>query len=57
MKNLHTRIADALGWTEAQVQQFSLQSLRELVRAVSPKLADELDAAIRTGAYIIGEIQ
>lgn len=49
---MHERIAKALGWTEEQVKGFSLQSLRELVRPISPKLAAELDEAIRGGSYI-----
>ena len=48
---LHTRIAEALGWTEAEVKSFSFQSLRDIVRPVSQKLANELEAAIRTGSY------
>jgi hypothetical protein len=53
--NLHARIAEALGWTEAEVKSFSFQSLRELVRPVNPKLAHELDEAIRSGSYSVGE--
>jgi hypothetical protein len=53
--SIHERIATALGWTEAEVKSFSFQSLREVVRPVSPKLAAELDEAIRSGSYIIGE--
>jgi hypothetical protein len=50
---LHTRIAEALGWTEADVKSVSSQSLRDIVRPVSQKLADELGAAIRTGSYLV----
>ena len=49
---LHTRIAEALGWTEAEVKSVSFQSLRDIVRPVSRKLADEIDWAIRTGSYV-----
>ena len=48
---LHTRIAEALGWTEAEVKSVSFQSLRDIVRPISQKLANELEAAIRTGSY------
>lgn len=51
---LHERIAQALGWTVADTQSFSFQSLRELVRPVSPKLAAELDHQIQSGSYIVG---
>lgn len=54
LPNLVPRIAAALGWTEPEVRQFSFQSLREIVRPVSPKLAHELDVMIRTGEYIVG---
>jgi hypothetical protein len=51
---LHARIAKALGWTEVQVKGFSFQTLRDLLRGVSPKLAAELDEQIRSGSYIRG---
>lgn len=50
--NLHQRIADALGWTLEQTQSLSFHTLRELVRPVSAKLADEITQAIRSGAYV-----
>jgi hypothetical protein len=50
---LHQRIAQALGWTEEETQKFSLQSLREVVRPVSPKLAHELSILIQSG-YVVG---
>ena len=49
------RIAKLLGWSLADVNSFDLKSLRELVRPLSPKLTHELDVAIRSGSYIIGE--
>jgi len=49
---IHDRIAKALGWPVRDVQSLSLQSLRELVRPVSPKLVAEIDREIRSGAYI-----
>lgn len=51
---LHERIAIALGWTVKDVQSFSFQTLRELVRPEDPVLADEISEAIRSEAYIIG---
>jgi hypothetical protein len=53
--SLHARIAEALGWSEADVKSFSFYSLREVVRPVSAKLTAELDVVIRSGSYIIGE--
>jgi hypothetical protein len=53
--DLHERIAEALGWTEKEVKSFSFQTLREMVRPVSPKLTHELDVAIRSQSYFIGE--
>lgn len=44
--NIHARIAEALGWTIEEVQSFSLQTLRDLVRPVSPKLAREITLSI-----------
>lgn len=52
--SLHERVANALGWTVKDVQSFSFQALREVVRPVSDKLAHELDAAIRSGSYSVG---
>jgi hypothetical protein len=49
---LHERIAEALGWKIQDVQSFSFQSLRELVRTTHPKLAHELTVAIQSGAYL-----
>lgn len=49
---LKARIAAALGWTERDVNGFSLQTLRDLVRPVSPKLAEACTEAIRSGSYI-----
>jgi len=53
--SLHERIAEALGWSVKDTQSFSFQALREMVRPVNPKLANELSTAIQTGSYIIGE--
>lgn len=50
--DLKERIAQALGWTVAETNSFSLQTLRELVRPMSPKLAHELEQAIQSGAYV-----
>lgn len=47
---LHERIAEALGWTTAAAQSFSMHTLRDLVRPVSPALAEEITAAIASGS-------
>ena len=36
-------------------QSFSLQALRDLVRPIDVKLANEITNLIQTGQYIIGE--
>jgi hypothetical protein len=51
--SLHERIAEALGWSVKDTQSFSFQSLREMVRPVSTKLAHELTVAIQTGSYLV----
>jgi len=51
---LHERIAEVLGWPVKDTYGFDLQSLRELVRHKSPKLAAEITERIQTGAYIVG---
>jgi hypothetical protein len=50
---VHERIAAALGWTLKETQSFSLASLREMVRPVSPKLAHEITVFIETGVSIV----
>jgi hypothetical protein len=52
---LRERIAEALGWKVEDTHSFSLHTLREIVRPVSPKLANELSIVIRDGSYIVGE--
>jgi len=47
LPHLFERIAQALGWTLAEVQGFSLASLRDIVKPVSPKLAHECTLAMR----------
>jgi DNA-binding cell septation regulator SpoVG len=49
--NLHARIAQALNWKEEETKQFSMQSLRDLVRPISPKLAQEISQAIQSKDY------
>jgi len=48
------RVAKVLGWTEAEVQSFSLPTLREVVRRVSPKLAYEITQVMRGPDYYLG---
>jgi len=50
---LHERIAEKLGWSVAETKSMSLQTLRELVRPVSAKLAHEITYSIRTGAVVV----
>lgn len=54
MSDLHDRIAKALGWSGRDVQSLSMQSLRDLVLPVDPNLAQELNYAIQSGAYVRG---
>jgi hypothetical protein len=49
--HLCKRIAEKLGWTESEVQSFSLPTLRELVRGVSPKLAYEITQVMNSREY------
>jgi hypothetical protein len=53
--SIHERAAAALGWSVEDTQRMSLQALREVVRSVDPALAAEMDQAIRSGSYIVGE--
>ncbi len=50
---LHTRIAKELGWRVEDTESMSLQSLREVVRPVSPKLVHEIDVAIYAGTVVL----
>ena len=50
---LCTRIASALGWSESDVRSFNILALRDIVRPVSQKLADELSALHRSGDMIL----
>lgn len=45
-RDLRVRIAKALGWTQAEVGQFSLPALRELVRPVDSRLAADIDDVV-----------
>jgi hypothetical protein len=49
---MHIRIAKALGWTVQKTQTLSLPALRELVRPISPKLANAISECIRTGVLV-----
>ena len=52
--SLHERIAAALGWSVQETQGFSLQALRDLVRSVDPKLAEEISDLVARGGHISG---
>jgi len=49
---MHSRIAACLGWTVEATRGFSLQALRELVRPLSPALAEEISEAISQGVIV-----
>ncbi len=51
--HLRERIAATLGWTPGDVDSFSLLTLRDLVRPVSPKLANEITLAMGSPSYIV----
>jgi hypothetical protein len=51
-EGLHDRIAKALGWEVSNTRSFSLASLRDLVRPVSPKLAHDITTAIQSGSVL-----
>jgi len=65
VNDLRVRIATILGWTPAEVNSFSLRSLREVLRTnhpprrvispVSPgsKLADEISGVLQRGDHIV----
>lgn len=44
------------GLDRGRDQDFSFQSLREVVRPVSPKLAHELTVAIQSGSHIVDPV-
>lgn len=52
-RKLRERIAEALGWSVQDTLSFNHAQLRELVKAVSPKLAHELSVIIRTGDGLV----
>ncbi len=50
--SLHERAAEALGWSMKDVQSVSLQSLRDLVRPVDRRLADDITLVVASGGHI-----
>ena len=54
-EGLIERCAEALGWSVRDARSFSIPTLREMVRGVSPKLADELTQAMSGKSYICDE--
>ena len=48
---LQERCATALGWSLKDVQAFSLQTLRELLRREHPKLAAALAEVVQSRSY------
>ena len=51
---LRKEIAAILNWSEADINSFSLPSLGELVRPLSPDLAARIAAYIAKGNHIQG---
>ena len=49
---LKQRVADALGWSVADVDSFSLLALRELVSLLDHALAQELGAEVASGRVV-----
>ena len=54
---LEDRIAQALGWSLADVRSFSLPTLRDFVRPVSAKLAHEITLTMQGPDYVRGPVQ
>lgn len=52
INGLRERIANVLGWTVEETNQFSLATLREMVREKSPKLAHLISDVIARGEHI-----
>jgi hypothetical protein len=52
VEELHTRVADTLGWKKSEVRSFSLATLREMVRKKNPKLASQISDVIQGGLHI-----
>lgn len=50
--DIKERIATCLKWTVADVNSMSMQSLRELVRPVSQKLAAEITQVVQSGGVL-----
>ena len=52
LESLHGRIAKALKWNLRDVQSMSLATLRDLIRPISPKLAEEISQGIQNSSHI-----
>jgi hypothetical protein len=50
--SLHERVAAVLHWSEREVHSVPLAALRDLVRPVDPRLADELSEVLRRGTHL-----
>lgn len=53
LQSMHERIALTLGWTVEETKSYSLAALRDLVRPVSAKLADEISREIHRGGHVV----
>lgn len=54
---IHERVAAAIGWSLEDVQSLPLPALRNVVRAVSPKLSEEISRLIRGGEALRADLE
>jgi hypothetical protein len=51
-EDIRSRAARVLGWSETDARSFSLQALRDIVRPVDPKLAQEISERVSSGRVL-----
>jgi hypothetical protein len=51
-EDIRSRIARALGWSEADARSLSLQALRDIVRPVDSGLAQEITDRVASGRVL-----
>ena len=49
---LHERIAKILGWKIPDCRNFSLKTLRELIREKNPRLARQIQEVVDSGEHL-----